>query len=124
MGQIVSCHGILGTMTERMQKDLVAQRADEYRRSYPKKEFTIEIKGQKFEFVEFESAVPSDTLVVHFSGLQGDSIYYAQGMHVCLEEAFNTLALRDYGETYSRESAASESSFCTVFLLVQVLYTM
>ena len=68
--------------------------------------FSIEIKGQKFNFFEIQSAEPSDTLLAHLPGFGEDAEQYAEPMHISMGKSYCTLALKGYGETYSRESLA------------------
>jgi hypothetical protein len=69
-----------------------------------KKEFEVESGGQKFDFIELQSAEPSNVLVLHFPGFAVDAEQYAESMHGSMEKSFCTIALKSYGEAYSRES--------------------
>jgi pimeloyl-ACP methyl ester carboxylesterase len=66
--------------------------------------FEIEIRGQKFGFFEIQSVGPSNTLLVYFPGFGEDAEQYVKPMHVLMGKSYCTLALKGYGEAYSRES--------------------
>jgi hypothetical protein len=64
--------------------------------------FSIEANGQTFDFIEIQSAEPSDTLLLHFPGFGEDAEQYANSMHFNMQKSFCTVALKGYGEIYSR----------------------
>ncbi|MFA6520671.1 MAG: alpha/beta hydrolase [Candidatus Paceibacterota bacterium] len=65
--------------------------------------FSVEVKGHKFDFIEFHSAEPSDTLILHFPGFGEDAEQYAESMNTLMGESYYTLALEGYGEKFSGE---------------------
>src|SRR3989338_9795082 len=69
-----------------------------------KKEFTIESGGQKFDFLEIQSASPSNTLLVHLPGFGEDAEQYAKPMHILMGKSYCTLTLKGYGEAFSKEA--------------------
>jgi len=77
-----------------------------HQRNEQSRSFTIEVRGQKFDFLEIQSAEPSDTLLAHLPGFGEDVELYAEPMHILMGKSYCTLALKGYGETYSRESLA------------------
>ena len=72
-----------------------------------RRDFEIEIKGQRFGFSEIQPAHPSDTLLVHLPGFGEDTKQYIEPMHNVMGKSHCTLALNGYGETYSKEQLIS-----------------
>jgi hypothetical protein len=66
--------------------------------------FEIEFEGQKFKFLEIQSAGSSDTLLVHLPGFGEDAEQYIVPMNILMGKSYCVLALKGYGETYSKES--------------------
>lgn len=69
-----------------------------------KRSFSIEVRGQKFDFLEIASAESSSTLLLHLPGFGEDAEQYAEPMHILMGKSYCTLALKGYGEAYSKES--------------------
>ncbi len=69
-----------------------------------KQRFEIEVGREKFEFTLLPSIKPSDTLLFHFPGFMVDGEEYVEPMHYEMDQRFNTLTFKGYGEHYTKES--------------------
>lgn len=81
------------------QNDAIKNPRPEYRGRH----FEVEVAGQMFDFIEWESDEPSDTLIVHLPSIRADGEEYTENMHYGMDRKFNALTLRDYGVGYARD---------------------
>ena len=69
-----------------------------------KRIFEVESAGKTFEFVEFIAREPSDTLLLRLPAIGINAEEEAEGVHYSMEQKYNTLTLKEYGDEYSHDA--------------------